>query len=514
MALVGAGPGHPGHITVRAVEWLRRADVVLHDRLVAPALIDHAPASARRICVEELGPCHAQRLPLILDTMIDLARQGLCVVRLKGGDPMIFARGGEEALALREAGIPFEIVPGVTAALSASACAAIPLTHRLHSSAVAIITGHEYPEKASSRLDWDALARFPGTLVFYMGIARLEHLTASLMQHGKPGRTPAAVVERAGTSSQRTVTGALADIAGRVREQDLHPPALLILGEVVSLRDTLRWFEDRPLFGKTVLVTRPRHQAGEMVRRIEELGGTGLVLPGVEIGPAPDPARVDDAIARLASFDWLVFTSGNGVSAFLDRLVKNGRDLRDLAGLQLAAIGPATATALQRHHLRADLVPAVFNSESLAESLRSRVAGQRVLLARADRGLDLLREELSRVASVEQVAVYSQRNADGEDTGIVHQRIRDGELDAITLTSSNIARKILGDLDEACRRRIESGQVGLISISPRTSAAAAEWGLPVAAEARHYTIDGVVEALCEWLRRRESDSMKSVERQG
>ncbi|MFO0878879.1 MAG: uroporphyrinogen-III C-methyltransferase [Gemmataceae bacterium] len=495
VALVGAGPGHPGLITLRGVELLRQADFVLYDRLVAPGLLDHVPPSARRMCVEELAPCHVDRQPLIEQTMIDMARQGRRVVRLKGGDPMIFGRAGEEAQALRQAGIPFEIVPGISAALGASACAAIPLTHRRFASAVAIVTGHEQPDKPGSLLDWEALARFPGTLVFYMAIARLEAFVRQLLDQGKAATTPAALVERASTAQQRTWTTTLGELPALARSEGATAPALVIVGDVVPLRDEIAWFESRPLFGRTVVITRPRHQAEGMVQRIEELGGQARLLPVVDIRPPADWGPVDDVLSRLAQFDWVVFTSSNGVESFLGRLRHQGRDLRALGGVKLAAIGPATAEALRKYHLEADLVPATFNSEGLAAALRPHVAGCRVLLARANRGLDLLREELAPVATVEQVAVYDQVDTLPDEAAALVHDLSAGAVDYVCLTSSNIALGFARLLDAAARRAIEVGRVGLVSISPRTSEAIRGVGLPVAGEASEYTTAGVVDAL-------------------
>src|SRR5262245_51735355 len=311
--LVGAGPGHPGLLTLRAVECLRRADLVLYDRLVPAELLVHAPQSAERRCVEEMPTPHPERYPLIHGAMIEAARSGRCVVRLKGGDPFVFGRGAEEAEALRAAGIEYEVVPGVTAALGATACAGIPVTHRRHSSAVALITGHEQPGKPGSSLDWAALALFPGTLVFYMAVGRLESIVASLLEHGKSADTPAAVIERGSTASQRTISATLRTLVEEVRRADVQPPALVVLGEVARLHDELNWFESRPLFGKSVLVTRPRHQAGDMVQTLEDLGARTAVLPIVDIGPPSDWGPVDAAIARLSEYDWLAFTSANGV---------------------------------------------------------------------------------------------------------------------------------------------------------------------------------------------------------
>jgi uroporphyrinogen III methyltransferase/synthase len=491
--LVGAGPGHPGLLTLRGAECLARADLVLYDKLVPVRLLDHAPA-ARHVCVTELSPAHSQRYPHIHRTLIEAARQGQCVVRLKGGDPFLFGRGGEEAEALRAAGISYEIVPGVTAGLAACACAGIPLTHRLHASAVALVTGHEHPDKPASTLDWGVLARFPGTLVIYMGIAHLPRIARALVEHGKPADTPAAAVRWGTTGDQETVEAPLGELPSAVQAAGLASPAVIVIGSVVALRPRLAWFEERPLFGKRVLVTRPRHQAGELVHRLEELGATCHVLPAVEVRALTDFSAVDKALKDLAGFDWLVFTSTNGVKAFLQRLRETGRDLRALGSLQLAAIGPATAQALRDYHLEPDLVPEVYRSESLAAALKDRVAGRRVLLTRADRGLDILRQELAAVAQVEQVAVYSQVDAvDTEAEGFAC--LRRGEIDYVTLTSSNIARALIQALDEHCRTRVRAGELNLVSISPRTSGAVAELGLPVAAEAAEATTAGVVEAL-------------------
>jgi uroporphyrinogen III methyltransferase/synthase len=488
VALVGAGPGNPGLLTVRAVECLSRADLVLYDRLVPERLLKCVPAGARRIGVEALHGCHPERWAQVYRQMIEAARQGLRVVRLKGGDPFLFGRGGDEGEALREAGIPFEVVPGVTAALGAAAYAGIPLTHRRHASAVAFVTGHQKAD-ATDALDWSALARFPGTLVVYMGMSHLSPIVQQLLQHGKPGDTPAAVVRWATTPQQQTLTATLAALPAAVQAAGLEAPALVIVGPVVALRAELAWFESRPLFGKHVLVTRPRGQAGDMVRRLEELGAAVHLLPAVEIGEPADWAPVDRALAELGRYQWLVFTSANGVDALLRRLLGTGRDLRALAPVRLAAIGPATADALRAYHLEPDLVPAVYTSEGLATALKERAAGRRVLLARADRGREVLRTELAAVAEVEQVAVYSQRDAEGIDPGVL------ATMDFVTLTSSNIARALVRALDGESLERIRRGQVRLVTISEVTSAEVRTLGLPVAAEAREATAAGVVEAL-------------------
>jgi uroporphyrinogen III methyltransferase/synthase len=492
--LAGAGPGHPGLLTLRAAECLARADLVIYDQLVPSRLLDLAPSCAERLCITSLPGCHSQRWPHVHEAMIDAARHGKRVVRLKGGDPLIFGRGGEEAEALRQAGIPYEIIPGITAALAAAAYAGIPLTHRAHASAVALVTGHEDPSKPGAALDWEMLAGFPGTLVIYMGVSRLPRIVGALLDHGKAPDTPAAAVRWASTGDQLTVESTLQGLPAAVQAAGFTAPAVLIVGAVVSLRSRLAWCEQRPLFGKRILVTRPRHQAGNLVHRLEELGAVPVGLPAVEIREPSDWSSVDRALSRLADFHWLVFTSANGVHALVRRLRQTGRDLRALGPLQLAAIGPSTADALRSYQLEPDLVPPTYCSESLAAALKERAAGKRVLLARADRGRDLLRHELQAVAAVEQIAVYSQVDAIDMEAEAL-DCLRRGEVDYVTLTSSNIARSLARALDETSRARILAGEVRLVTISPVTSADVRALGLPVAAEAEEYTVPGLVKAL-------------------
>lgn len=495
--LVGAGPGNPGLLTLRAAEVLAKADLVLYDQLVPRRLLDFANPAAEQICVRELPGHHPDKYPHIHTLLVERARQGKTVVRLKGGDPLVFGRGGEEADTLRRAGIPYEIVPGVTAALAAAAFLDIPLTHRQYASAVALVTGHELPTKPGNKLDWQALAAFPGTLAIYMGIARLPLIVAELLKFGKSPDTPAAIVERASTGDMRTVYARLGDLEEARRHAGLEAPGLILVGDAVAHRPTTSWYEARPLFGQRVLVTRPRHQAEGMVRRLEQLGAVPYVLPVVEIRDPADPGPVDEALAQIrrGEWDWVVFTSANGVHALVRRLKALGRDLRDFGRVKFAAIGPKTADALAEYHLTADVVPdRTYSSEGLTAALRAAVAGQRVLLARADRGRELLREELSRVATVRQVTVYEQADAvDG--AADVLGALRRGEIGYVTLTSSNVARAVLGAFDETIRGRVERGETKLVAISPETGRVVRELGYPVAAEAEEYTADGLIRAV-------------------
>jgi uroporphyrinogen III methyltransferase/synthase len=494
VSLVGAGPGHPGLLTLRAVECLGQADLILYDKLVPQRILDYAPLSSERICVADLPGPHPERGPHIHRLMIGAVRQGRRVVRLKGGDPFLFARGGEEAQALSDAGVAYEIVPGVSAGPAAAAFAGIPLTHRLHASAVAFITGHEDPNKPDNNLDWRALAQFPGTLVIYMGMSRLGQLVQALLENGKSPTTPTAVIQWGTTGDQRTIETRLAGVVAAAHDAGMHAPAIVVIGSVVSLRRQLAWFEKRPLFGKHIIVTRPRAQSADLARRLEQLGAVPHVLPVVEVGEPADWGPADRALLNLAAYQWLVFTSGNGVHAVVSRLRKLGRDLRALGPLQLAVIGPGTAEALRAHNLEPDLMPAEYRSESLAAALKERVAGRRILLARADRGREILRDELAAVATVEQIVVYSQTDAVETNAELLH-RLGEGKINYVTLTSSNIARAFLRGLDTSCRSRIEARQVELVTISPVTSATVRDMGFPVAAEATEYTTSGVVEAL-------------------
>jgi uroporphyrinogen III methyltransferase/synthase len=506
--LVGAGPGDPGLLTLRAAELLAQADLILFDQLVPRRLLDRAKPGAELLCVRDLPGQHPEKYPHIFTRMIEAANSGRRVVRLKGGDPLIFGRGGEEAEALRDAGIPYEIVPGVTAALAAAAYLDIPLTHRMHTSAVALVTGHELPQKPGNKIDWENLARFPGSLAIYMGIARLPILVSELLRYGKSPDTPATIVERASSGDMRSVSTRLADLEAVRRSAGLESPGLIIIGEAVRYRQPASWFEQRPLFGRRVLVTRPRDQAESMMRKIELLGGVPHLLPTIAIRPASDLAPLDAALDQLQQqpWDWIVFTSANGVKAFLQRLLDRGRDLRDLGGVRLAAIGPKTAATLTGFHLKADLVPpAEFSSEGLVESLRERVGGQRVLLARANRGRELLAQELAKLAQVEQIAVYEQTDS-LDTTAEAFGSLRRGEIEFVTFTSSNIARSLLGAFDETLRGRVLRGEVKLVAISPETGRAIRAFDLPVAAEARVYTSDGVLDAVVELARmNREPD---------
>ena len=478
--LVGSGPGDPGLLTLRAVECLRQADFVLYDYLTSPRILDYAPEGAERLCVDELPGEHPQRWPHIHQRIIEEARRGRTVVHLKGGDPLIFGRGGEEAAELRAAGISYEIVPGVTAAFAAGACAEIPLTHRAHASAIAIVTGHEHPAKTNSRIDWNALSKFPGTLAVYMAVARLGLIAKELIRQGKPPETPVALIHRASTGEQQIIVGTLADIEEKIRLSGMTSPSLVLIGPVVDLKPAVSWFEARPLLGLRVLVTRPARQARHLLRQLELEGAVPYSMPVIEPAAPADWSGVDLAIEQLEAgrYQWLVFTSANGVGFFLDRLRERGRDARLLGGTKIAVIGTATAEALAERHLIADLIPAAgMNSEALADELAERVRGQRVLLAQAAEAREHLRQQLSTVASVEAVTAYRQIAAPTGRTDLF-DRLRRGEIHVVSLTSPNIAEAFLAMCDDTILGRFRKGQITLVANSQRLCRWLAERAFP------------------------------------
>ena len=496
--LVGAGPGDPALITVKGQACLAEADLVLYDGLVNPLLLRHTHAEAVRTCRSAAGDDGRRRLNQaeINYKLIEAASEGVTVVRLKSGDPYIFGRGGEEATALAEAGIPFEVVPGITAATSVGAYAGISLTHRNFASAVAFVTGHEDPTKQQQPLDYRALAQFPGTLVFYMGMHHLKEITRELLSAGKPSDTPAAVICKSTWPTQREVFSTLGEIGSAVDAAGLHPPSLIVIGEALSLGRQMDWFHSRPLRGRRIVITRPEHQSDSAIERCLELGAEPIVLPLIEILPPESWDAVDVAIDRLAEFDWLIFTSANGVHGLFRRMWKRGFDLRKVGKARIATIGPATAAALADYCLRADLVPESYRAEALAESLAPHVAGKRVLWARANRGRDVLPEALQTAgAHFEQVVVYRNEDVTELPAAVVEEMVH-GEIDWIGLSSPSITRSFAQQLPAELRETILS-QLKIACISPVTANAAQDAGLSVHAEATEFTWDGLLDAIAD-----------------
>jgi uroporphyrinogen III methyltransferase / synthase len=488
--LVGAGPGDPGLLTLRGAEFIREADVVVYDYLANPELLSWVRPDAELICLGRHGGGRIMSQTEINDAMTRAAMAGKTVVRLKGGDPAIFARLAEELHALESAGIAYEIVPGITAAQAASSHAGFPLTQRDDASCVAFVTGQEQHDKQSADpLDYAALARFPGTLVFYMGVTTAGDWSRPLIANGKRLDTPVAVIRRCSLPDQKSWSTTLGELPTVVEKNRIRPPAIIIVGDVAHRQPAANWFTARPLFGRTVLITRPAHQSNDLATCLRNLGANILRQPAIEISPPADWSAVDVAIDRLGSFAWLVFSSSNGVEFFIRRLLERGLDIRQLGNLKLAAIGPGTTAALNEFHLHADVQPDEYRAEALAEALSPRARGSKVLLIRASRGREVLAEMLAAAgAEVEQVVVYESRDIATPNTDVA-AALAASKIDFTTVTSSAIARSLVHLFGKQLR------QTRLVAISPLTATVLAELGHPPAFVAKDYTSEGLIDAI-------------------
>ena len=501
--LVGAGPGDPGLMTARALELIARADVILHDRLIPDGALEGARKDAELIYVGKRPADPALPQGEINRLLVERAKSGAEVVRLKGGDPFVFGRGGEEAEALAAAGVPFEVVPGITAGVAATAYAGIPVTHRDDASAVAFVTGHEDPAKGKGRhapaqpLDYAALAAFPGTLVFYMGVGRLAEITGSLIEAGRDPAEPAAVVERGTLPGQRVAEGTLEEIAEAVETAGIRPPAVTVIGQVASRRAAIAWLERRPLHGLRVVVTRARAQASGLARRLAELGAEPIELPAIRIEPRIDSEEVRAAVGSLHSYAVVCLTSANGVELLFEAMAEQGRDARALANASVAAIGPGTAAALAERGVIADLVPERFVAEALVETLAELpLEDKPVLVARAAEARDVLPEALGeRGAKVDVVPLY-ETLAEAPDSD---QLERAAKADYVTFASSSTVRNFVEAIGDGFP---EDARV--VSIGPVTTEAARESGLKVHAEAERHDIEGLVQALLEDAAKRDA----------
>jgi uroporphyrinogen III methyltransferase/synthase len=496
--LVGSGPGDPGLITVRGLDLIRKADVIVHDHLAGDWFVREARAEAELIYVGKKGANHTLEQLDINTLLVSRAREGKTVVRLKGGDPYVFGRGGEEAEQLVEAGIAFEVVPGVTSAIAAPAYAGIPVTHRDHASMVTFITGHESPNKGGSAIDWRNLASNPGTLVFLMGVRNLRHISGSLIGQGKPPDTPAALVRWGATPRQVSLISTLEKIADDADRKGIEAPAVLVVGSVATLHERLGWFERKPLFGKRIMITRSRAQSSRMAERIWELGGDPVLFPTIIITPLEDFSELDASISRAASFDWILFTSANAVEHFFDRFFKIKQDIRDLAGPRFGAIGPVTAEAVRKLGIKVDLLAKEFVAEGvLASFTEADVRGKRFLIPRAETAREILPEGLSAMGGeVTVVPVYRTAVPSDPNVEAIRRLLHEGRIDALTFTSSSTVRHFARILGNGCLLDMVRGAT-IASIGPVTSTTLREIGLPVHVEAEHYTIDGLVAALVE-----------------
>lgn len=496
--LIGCGPGDPGLLTLRGAECLAEADVVVYDYLANPEIVSRAPKSSEVVYVGKKAGHHSASQDEINSLIVEKAKQGKKVVRLKGGDPFVFGRGGEEAEVLFENGIPFEVVPGVTSAVAAPAYAGIPVTHRSHSSSFYVVTGHEDPKKDTSTIPWKSLASSGSTLVFLMGVKRLPDIAENLMDCGMGRATPAALVRWGSTPLQETLSAKLCDIAQEAAERGIKPPAVLVVGSVVGLREKLAWYESRPLFGVTVLVTRAAEQAGRLSRMLREQGASALELPVIAFSEPVETAPLDAAIGVLSDYSWLVFTSANGVRWFLKRVYELGGDVRGLAGPEVAAIGPATRRELEDRGIRVEGIPSNYVAEGLVEYFsRKDIRGGKVLVARAQEARPVLIRELEKMgASVDEVACY-RTVPSGADPAPAAEALASGRMGVIAFTSSSTVLRTLdileGKVPSDVLKRTPAACIG-----PVTAETARERGLNVVVEAEEYTIEGLVDAIVEY----------------
>ena len=496
--LVGAGPGDAGLLTLRAKEVLERCDVCIYDNLVDDRIVHcFTRPGCEKIYVGKSGACHTLEQDGINKLIADKARENKIVARLKGGDPFIFGRGGEEALFLAENNIGFEVVSGVSSAYAAPACAGIPVTNRGYSSSVAFITGHEDPAKLESDIEWDKIATGVQTLVFLMGVKNLPFIVGKLVRNGRKDSTPAAVVENGCRPNQRSVAGTLADIESRAKAADIRPPSIIIVGDVVSLREKINWFENRLLFGKTILVTRSRDQASAFSARLAELGAAVVEVPVIKIVPVEDPAPIRERIKSLARYDWIIFTSINGVARFFGHMSELGLDSRKLSGNKICAIGPATAERLKQSGIAPDLVPEKFISAEVADMLikAGEVGGKSFLLPRADIAPKNLSEALLAAGAkiVDDIAVYQTVEEDYDGTPGLKEILEQNKIDLVTFTSSSTVRNFI-----RLAGRFDASAVSCAVIGPVTAQTALEAGFKVEIAAQTHTIEGLVEAVCAY----------------
>jgi uroporphyrinogen III methyltransferase/synthase len=499
--IIGAGPGDAGLITLKAVECLRLADVVIYDNLVNEELLKYAPQSARFIYAGKKGGDHTLSQDKINYLLAKETLDGNTVVRLKGGDPFIFGRGGEEAEVLVAQGVPFEVVPGVTSAIAVPAYAGIPLTHRGLTSTVAFVTGHEDTTKDKSDIDWQALSGI-GTLVFLMGVKNLGQITEALIAHGKSPDTPAALIRRGTTPQQEVIAGTLGTIVELAQARKFSPPAILVVGKVVDLRDTLNWFEQKPLFGKGIVITRPQRQADDLAQLLSAEGAYPISFPTIKIVPPEDWHKLDAAIEALASYDWLIFTSANGVQYFFERLLEKQKDIRDLKGIKICCIGPATARQIEDKGIKVDLVPEQFIAEGILQSFAAMdLRGRKILIPRAAKARDVLPEGLKKLgASVDVVTTYQTVNS-GKKKEELAALISNNKVDVITFTSSSTVTNFVEIMGRDFKL---PAHVNVACIGPVTAATAKKAGFKIDIQQEEYTMEGLVQSLINYVKNKSS----------
>lgn len=494
--LIGAGPGDPGLLGLKAKECLETADAVVYDRLADPRIIEFCRKDAEMVYVGKASANHTMRQPDINKLLVKLAAEGKTVARLKGGDPFVFGRGGEEAIELLEAGLPFEFVPGVTSAIAVAEYAGIPVTHRHVATSFAVITGHEDPTKGESTINWKGLATAVDTLVFLMGVENIERISSQLIANGRSADCPAAVIRWGTRPEQRTLITTVGKAAADVKATGMKPPAIFLVGEVVKLREQLQWFDNKPLFGKTVVVTRARAQASALTKKLEAQGARVLEVPAIKIVPPADFAPLDKAIAEIDTYKWLILTSVNGVEYFFDRLLKAGKDSRALCGIKIAAIGSATADALKGYGITADLIPSAYKAEELADALAENTkAGDKLLLARAKVARNVLPERLRALGAQVDVVTAYETVADCQNKEELLEALESGEASLVTFTSSSTVTNLLDVLGD---KKDLLNKVALAAIGPVTAETLEKHGLKPAVSAAEYTIDGLMTAIEEY----------------
>jgi len=492
VVLIGAGPGDPDLITLKGILYLQIADVVIRDYLANENLLSYCSPEAEIIYVGKRARHHSLKQEEINQLLIDKAKSHKLIVRLKGGDPFVFGRGGEEALALQQAGIDFEVIPGVTAGTAALCYAGIPSTHRGDATSISFITGHEDPTKEESGLNWKAIATIHGTLVFYMGVRNLPSIVENLIANGKPAETLVALIRWGTLPNQQILTGNLQDIVGRAEESNFHPPALIVVGNVVKFREQMNWFEKKPLFGKTIVVTRARTQASDLEQKFRELGANVLRFPTILITNPESWKPLDDAIKNLHKYNWVVFTSVNGVDKFFNRLNKQGFDTRKFQNLKVASIGPATTKRLKSFGIIADVIPPKYVAESLLEGIKTQdeIKNKIILLPRAEESRAVLREELIKSgAEVDEVVAY-QTVLETDQKETIVESIKSGEIDLITFTSSSTVKNFISLVGKENVRQLKN--VIIACIGPITKQTAESYGMICEIMPEDYTIPGLV----------------------
>jgi uroporphyrinogen III methyltransferase/synthase len=499
--IIGAGPGDPGLITARGLLCLASADVVLYDRLVSPRLLRHASPLAERIDVGGAAPGEMAQ-EAICYLIAEKAREGRIVARLKWGDPFVFDRGGEEALFLHEQGIPFEVIPGVPAAIGVPSYAGVPVTYPGGGDTLTLVRGHEDESQNTPQVDWASLAKLKGTIVCYAGSRQVGAVIEALLSHGRPRTEHAVVIVNGTLPSQRTIEGSLEELAAMVKESPIGGPSILVVGRVTGLREHLRWFDERPLFGRRVVVTRPREDADELVDRLVALGADAIEAPMTRILPPEDFGPLDDAVARAGTFDWIVFTSANAVDSFMGRLLAGDGDVRDLKGVRLCAIGPVTRDRLQRYHVKVDLVPSEGRPEGVVQALVAHggIAGARFLLPRADSGREVLADVLRKSgAEVTDVTAYRLMltEAGREEEPDIYRMLLEGKIDVVTFTSASTVRNFVRTMGREQAADLLQ-QTTVACIGPVTAEAAAQLGIQTSILPQEFTVPALVDAIVKY----------------